>query len=193
MTSESLPSLSVRSMLAKPLGLLASAWVVGVQLYYVVTLDSDGFRKLLYTLFEESFSLGIVFLSFQFVLIPLALLFGFRAVQHRVHSRAWRGAIAGLVYGMWGSATLILVPILGTYPTLPTIMIVMETMESFSPFSTKVLNILAANALVYPLFGAILYCRKQLPYPPGCCKTCGYNLTGNVSGVCPECGIEVNG
>ena len=24
--------------------------------------------------------------------------------------------------------------------------------------------------------------------PPGTCPTCGYNLTGNVSGVCPECG-----
>ncbi len=22
----------------------------------------------------------------------------------------------------------------------------------------------------------------------GCCLTCGYNLTGNVSGICPECG-----
>ncbi len=25
------------------------------------------------------------------------------------------------------------------------------------------------------------------------CKTCGYNLTGNVSGVCPVCGMSVNG
>ena len=24
--------------------------------------------------------------------------------------------------------------------------------------------------------------------PPGHCKKCGYNLTGNVSGICPECG-----
>jgi hypothetical protein len=29
--------------------------------------------------------------------------------------------------------------------------------------------------------------RRRL-YPPGHCQTCGYNLTGNVSGVCPECG-----
>lgn len=26
---------------------------------------------------------------------------------------------------------------------------------------------------------------------PGACKACGYNLTGNVSGVCPECGRPV--
>ncbi|MGQ9648765.1 MAG: hypothetical protein ACUVXJ_01495 [Phycisphaerae bacterium] len=27
--------------------------------------------------------------------------------------------------------------------------------------------------------------------PPHCCQKCGYNLTGNVSGVCPECGERV--
>jgi len=26
---------------------------------------------------------------------------------------------------------------------------------------------------------------------PGRCRRCGYDLTGNVSGVCPECGVEV--
>jgi hypothetical protein len=27
--------------------------------------------------------------------------------------------------------------------------------------------------------------------PPGHCRTCGYNLTGNVSGRCPECGTAI--
>ncbi|NLE96308.1 MAG: hypothetical protein GX600_11650 [Dehalococcoidia bacterium] len=27
--------------------------------------------------------------------------------------------------------------------------------------------------------------------PPGHCQKCGYNLTGNVSGICPECGEKV--
>ena len=27
--------------------------------------------------------------------------------------------------------------------------------------------------------------------PPGHCQNCGYDLTGNVSGVCPECGTSV--
>lgn len=31
-------------------------------------------------------------------------------------------------------------------------------------------------------------CRKRLS-KPGCCPSCGYNLTGNISGVCPECGM----
>lgn len=26
---------------------------------------------------------------------------------------------------------------------------------------------------------------------PGCCSKCGYDLTGNISGVCPECGLKL--
>ncbi len=31
---------------------------------------------------------------------------------------------------------------------------------------------------------------RKVP-PPGHCRQCGYNLTGNVSGVCPECGTKI--
>ena len=31
------------------------------------------------------------------------------------------------------------------------------------------------------------YRRRQM----GCCCNCGYNLTGNVSGICSECGSEI--
>lgn len=37
-----------------------------------------------------------------------------------------------------------------------------------------------------PLAVAAFARRKRLG--PECCKTCGYNLTSNVSGICPECG-----
>ena len=31
--------------------------------------------------------------------------------------------------------------------------------------------------------------RRSMRYPrPGCCRRCGYDLTGNTSGVCSECG-----
>lgn len=33
--------------------------------------------------------------------------------------------------------------------------------------------------------------RGQLVTLPGVCISCGYNLTGNVSGVCPECGTPI--
>jgi hypothetical protein len=33
--------------------------------------------------------------------------------------------------------------------------------------------------------------RDRRRFPRGRCCECGYNLTGNVSGVCPECGMAV--
>lgn len=27
--------------------------------------------------------------------------------------------------------------------------------------------------------------------PPNACRNCGYNLTGNASGTCPECGRRI--
>ncbi len=35
--------------------------------------------------------------------------------------------------------------------------------------------------------------RRDRRYPPGHCRKCGYNLTGNESGKCPECGALVIG
>jgi hypothetical protein len=34
---------------------------------------------------------------------------------------------------------------------------------------------------------AFLWYRDRRP-PKGHCQTCGYDLTGNVTGICPECG-----
>jgi hypothetical protein len=38
---------------------------------------------------------------------------------------------------------------------------------------------------------ALLWYRARRPIPPGHCQKCGYDLTGNVSGRCPECGTPV--
>jgi hypothetical protein len=51
-----------------------------------------------------------------------------------------------------------------------------------------------------PIVGVGFLCRAlavhwpKLPPPDddGLCQECGYNLTGNVSGICPECGTKVN-
>ncbi len=37
---------------------------------------------------------------------------------------------------------------------------------------------------------ALLWLRRRR-FPPGHCQRCGYDLTGNVSGRCPECGAPV--
>lgn len=36
-------------------------------------------------------------------------------------------------------------------------------------------------------------CFTSLRFPKGHCQECGYDLTGNVSGVCPECGEPTAG
>jgi len=38
---------------------------------------------------------------------------------------------------------------------------------------------------------AWLWWRDRRRIPPGHCQKCGYNLTGNVSGRCPECGTAI--
>jgi hypothetical protein len=44
--------------------------------------------------------------------------------------------------------------------------------------------------LIIALPTALLWYRDRRP-PKGCCQGCGYNLRGNVSGICPECGESV--
>ncbi len=41
-------------------------------------------------------------------------------------------------------------------------------------------------------FGAARRLRRsgRWRYPPGCCASCGYDLTANTSGICPECGTN---
>lgn len=34
-------------------------------------------------------------------------------------------------------------------------------------------------------------CASRRREPPNRCRNCAYDLTGNVSGVCPECGTEI--
>jgi hypothetical protein len=45
-------------------------------------------------------------------------------------------------------------------------------------------------AVVFGAAAALLWWRDR-PYPVGRCRNCGYDLTGNVSGVCPECGERI--
>ena len=45
----------------------------------------------------------------------------------------------------------------------------------------------------FGLLAAILWRYDLRRFPAGHCFTCGYNLTGNVSGICPECGTPGDG
>lgn len=54
-------------------------------------------------------------------------------------------------------------------------------------FTTDNPYTLAAGVLFGLRLTLALWSPRRVP-APGCCPACGYNLTGNVSGNCPECG-----
>ena len=45
--------------------------------------------------------------------------------------------------------------------------------------------------LLFPIYWFTSIWRRRLQRKPNHCRSCGYNLTGNVSGICPECGAAV--
>jgi hypothetical protein len=53
-----------------------------------------------------------------------------------------------------------------------------------------VLVVFVLVALILPL---VVSLPLRVRRPEGLCRHCGFNLTGNTSGVCPECGTSVHG
>jgi hypothetical protein len=52
---------------------------------------------------------------------------------------------------------------------------------------------LAMTAAVLPGMWFRRRLQRTRRLSAGCCSACGYDLTGNTSGVCPECGTAVAG
>jgi len=52
---------------------------------------------------------------------------------------------------------------------------------------------LGAYVLIWPALGVglLTWGLRGRGLPQGLCTRCQYNLTGNVSGVCPECGTPI--
>ena len=46
-------------------------------------------------------------------------------------------------------------------------------------------------SLVFAILPLLRFSRVLRPTPKGLCSACGYNLTGNISGTCPECGTKI--
>lgn len=38
----------------------------------------------------------------------------------------------------------------------------------------------------------VILWRGDRAFPPGCCQDCGYDLTGNTTGACSECGERID-
>ncbi len=91
----------------------------------------------------------------------------------------WRAAIAVVVsFLIW-----------------PAINVVLARALPVSYFRNAPLQIglsLARCATPLLIFGLLSLWWAPVRIPSGHCQKCGYDLTGNVSGVCPECGAKVD-
>jgi len=88
-------------------------------------------------------------------------------LRERTMSFAWKWS--GLGEGHWGSSW-------GIWPGGRV------TRSEYTPLRPAVI------ATTIPTI--ILWLTGRKRHPRGTCSKCGYNLTGNVSGRCPECGKE---
>ena len=64
---------------------------------------------------------------------------------------------------------------------------------SWPPMKVVICWVLLMVGGVFVSIGAnwLVYTRGWDQPLIGCCRQCGYDLTGNVSGVCPQCGVDV--
>ncbi len=60
---------------------------------------------------------------------------------------------------------------------------------------SEVRSVLIAFALAALFIPAVVWLLLRAPQnpPSGLCRHCGYDLTGNTSGRCPECGTPIHG
>jgi hypothetical protein len=65
-------------------------------------------------------------------------------------------------------------------------------MWSFLPLENQAAvqlgTILSSLGAGFVVLGTLAFPKRDRHNSPPTCSNCGYNLTGNVSGVCPECG-----
>jgi len=129
---------------------------------WAVTLNYDFFL----TIGQES-ALGLSFGGFE---VTESANHGFVATFAGIRERKWRGFGIDL-------------PALKTYPLD----------ANFPAWDITTLRIpLWLPLLLTAIPTAWLWHRDQRRIRPGCCLRCGYDLTGNTSGVCSECGDKVH-
>jgi hypothetical protein len=101
------------------------------------------------------------------------------------------GIIIGLTaWRQWWQLSLVYSTTMVGFPYI------LDGFSYLMPFGGRVVSIVVLlNMLIMPLVlgGAWALsrgpCRRAARIASGLCLKCGYDLTGNISGICPECGL----
>jgi hypothetical protein len=114
---------------------------------------------------------------------------GWGAFLAVVLSGAGGGCLVGLTLG------LVCAPLISkrrpAQVTMWMLAVVSPVVVTSAVIGHSALIVLGAPALVFVSTCGILNRVLKELYPPGSCQNCGYDLTGNESGVCPECGTKI--
>lgn len=137
----------------------------------------------------------VAFLISVSILTPLA---AWRTHRNFSRNAFWSvaavvAAINAILFGTGCLPALELVDLPGLIVTAP-LYISFASPRWFFSFAVA-LAILAVSALTWGYIGGRVVGAlnaRQASLMKGCCSACGYSLTGNISGVCPECGTRVS-
>lgn len=87
----------------------------------------------------------------------------------------------------------------GCLGTLPIGISLLDNWRAYAAYSADSTLMAIVGRMIVPIIGMGLLCRAMpalrdylmVEALNPVCKHCGYNLTGNVSGICPECGNPI--
>ncbi|UCE59550.1 MAG: hypothetical protein JSU63_19165 [Phycisphaerales bacterium] len=94
--------------------------------------------------------------------------------------------------GEWRRGLLVVILIL-LIVEFPSVAGVVYIFQRFLP-GVPTIHMLLALFIGFGLLSAavlFIWWRHTRRPPPGYCRKCSYDLTGNTSGVCPECGTRI--
>jgi len=135
--------------------------------------------------------LSIAYLGWMYVGLPVILGLALWNQRFRIASPRQFCILIGVVAGLWANALLVAVPYLGVLPSSLSTMLVHFVGGGEWSVRLRLLAVYGTNLLIFSIMGVCGSIWVGQRNPTHMCKECAYDLTGNVSGVCPECGTWI--
>lgn len=164
--------------------------VLGINARYLATLQHDEVWNWVETTFSIDWMM-VVYLVWMFLGVPIVLLQSVRAFCTSVTSRRRLVRCAFFTAGIWINTLLVGVPALGAMPSLPSTLIVLSAGGDELGINIRIFAIYCTNLFAFTLIGWLLSLGIKNGAPENACRVCAYDLRGNESGICPECGTSI--